>query len=121
MTKEFLKVYNDCADEHKRNLLEAGNPEKFLTIQYLLDIHTKRKDKILVFGDRVKLISKYAQLLRYPYVDGSFDDKERLIIFDKFRKADLPVIFISQVGDVAIDLPSANVLIQFSFHKGSRR
>lgn len=32
MSAEFQKVYSDCGDEHKRNLLDAGNPEKFLAI-----------------------------------------------------------------------------------------
>ena len=43
-------------------------------------------------------------------------------ILDYFKKTDeFNTIFVSQVGDTSIDLPSANVVIQISSHFSSRR
>ena len=42
-------------------------------------------------------------------------------VIDKFKSGQINTFFISKVGDTAIDLPDANVIIQVSSHFGSRR
>ena len=39
----------------------------------------------------------------------------------EFKSKKLSTLFFSRVGDQGINLPNANVLIQISYHKGSRR
>lgn len=53
---------------------------------------------------------------------GKTSNNKRTQLLDDFRQADsCKVLFLSQVGDVAIDLPDANVIIQVAAHFGSRR
>ena len=42
-------------------------------------------------------------------------------LYDKFRSGQLKLLIISKVGNFAIDLPDANVLIQVSGTYGSRQ
>ena len=42
-------------------MLYTANPNKFYILKYLLDIHHKKKDKILVFIDTVEILIDYAQ------------------------------------------------------------
>ena len=38
-----------------------------------------------------------------------------------FREGKFKTIFLTRIGDEAIDLPNANVAIEIAMHKGSRR
>lgn len=42
-------------------MLYTANPNKFYILKYLLDIHQKKKDKILVFIDTVEILIDYAK------------------------------------------------------------
>jgi len=56
------------------------------------------------------------------FIYGPTSNDERMKIFQLFRQhKDVNVVFISKVGDNAIDLPEATVVIQISSHYGSRR
>lgn len=60
--------------------------------------------------------------MRKCIIYGATSQMERLRVLDNFRNSPLVnTLFISKVGDVAIDLPEATVIIQISSHFGSRR
>jgi DNA excision repair protein ERCC-3 len=40
---------------------------------------------------------------------GKEKHDERMFIFDKFRNGEVRTLFLSRIGDEAIDLPNANV------------
>lgn len=121
MTPEFYKPYLD-AKHKKKIVLYVNNPNKFMACQYLINLHERRGDKIIVFSDNLFALEKYARILKKPFIHSKVSDTEKLGILHYFQRTDkVNTIFISKVGDTSIDLPSANVIIQISSHFGSRR
>ncbi|ORM41872.1 Dynamin-related protein DNM1 [Babesia sp. Xinjiang] len=95
MTAAFYREYlrSDCAKKRK---LWSCNPVKLATCEYLLKYHESRGDKVT--------------------------SAERIIILDKFKNENtFNSIILSKVGDNALDIPCANVVIQISFNFASRR
>ncbi|KRW98627.1 P-loop containing nucleoside triphosphate hydrolase [Pseudocohnilembus persalinus] len=121
MTPIFSSEYKDKKG-HQRELIHTSNPTKFKALQYLIKLHEQRGDKILVFCDRPKVIEEYGKMLFYPVIHGKTSQEERKKIFTFFKTNNqINTIFLSRVGDTAIDLPAANVGIQIGVHFGSRR
>lgn len=57
-------------------------------------------------------MAKYAEMLKYAVAHGGVGHEERETILDHFKKSNkVNVIFLSKIGDTAIDLPNANVVI----------
>lgn len=130
MTREFgveyMEQYMNSGSSMKRMpilvLLAAANPLKMECVQDLVARHVEKGDKILVFCDHILILNEYGELLKAPVVCGSTEIKDRLMIFSDFQTTTkVNVICISRVGDVSVNLPSANVVIQVSSHGGSRR
>lgn len=116
--REYLKPNNKLP---KKRIFSAMNPNKFQTVQRLIEYHEARGDKILVFSDIIWVLQKYGVDLNKPIICGSTSEDERKTWFKKFKTGNKHnCLFISKVGDKAIDLPSANVLIQICSHFGSR-
>lgn len=124
MTKEFQDEFNkrDSTSKNKRIFLYTANPNKFIALQYLIRIHLKRGDKILVFIDSIDILIHYAKAMKQPYICGDLKSYEREKLLQFFQNLpDWNVLFVSRVGDVGIDLPDANVAIVVSSQGGSRR
>ncbi|CCW68459.1 unnamed protein product [Phytomonas sp. Hart1] len=103
-------------------MLAAANPNKMLCVRDLVSRHLDNRSKILVFCDHIMLLYEYGKLLGAPVISGKTQHRERLMIFSDFqRTSKVSVICVSRVGDVSVNLPSANVVIQVSSHGGSRR
>ncbi|CAE8740372.1 unnamed protein product [Polarella glacialis] len=109
-----------------RRALWTCNPDKlkaceYLT-KYLIRFHEQRGDKAIVFSDNIFILKEFAKKLGRYYICGSVDMRERMKILSEFQeRSACNTIFLSKVGDNAIDLPVANVIIQISSHYGSRR
>jgi len=105
-----------------RRLLYVMNPNKFRACEYLVHYHEQRGDKVIVFSDDVFALLKYAKALGRPAIYGATKEAERQAVLGSFRFNPLVnTVCLSKVGDVAIDLPEANVIVQVSSHFGSRR
>ncbi|XQJ29932.1 DNA repair helicase and transcription factor protein, putative [Leishmania guyanensis] len=129
MTKEFGLEYMD----HRRRaagtsktpvlvMLAAANPNKMMCVRELVWQHLDVGAKVLVCCDHIMLLKEYGELLNAPVICGSTQHKERLMIFSDFQSTSkINVICVSRVGDVSVNLPNANVVIQVSSHGGSRR
>ena len=105
-----------------RRLLYVLNPTKFRACEYLVHFHEKRGDKVIVFSDDVFALLAYARALERPAIYGATKESERQAVLGSFRFNPLVnTVCLSKVGDVAIDLPEANVIVQVSSHFGSRR
>jgi DNA excision repair protein ERCC-3 len=83
---------------------------------------------VLIFSDNIPAIKRYSVYLKVHNMYGTTSQFEREEVLRRFRggkgvdpKDEINVLIISQVGDVGIDLPQANVIIQISSHFGSRR
>lgn len=121
MTTHFYAAYLR-QNSRKRRVIAIMNPIKFQITQYLINMHEKRGDKIIVFSDNVHALRSYALKLGKPFIYGPTSQQERMKILKQFQTN--PVIntlFLSKVGDTSIDLPEATCLIQISSHFGSRR
>jgi DNA excision repair protein ERCC-3 len=62
-----------------------------------------------------------ARILQAPLITGRTPNKEREKLYDAFREGSLKLLLVSKVGNFAVDLPDANVLVQVSGTYGSRQ
>ncbi|KPA85043.1 putative helicase putativeDNA repair helicase [Leptomonas pyrrhocoris] len=128
MTKEFGLEYMDRSSKAKVGkapvlvMLAAANPNKMMCVKELVQQHLDTGAKILVFCDHIMLLNEYGAWLKAPVICGGTQHKDRLMIFSDFQSTSkINVICVSRVGDVSVNLPNANVVIQVSSHGGSRR
>lgn len=94
-----------------KEILYEANPNKIKALMYLLDYHESLNDSIIVFCDKIKLIKYLAEKLRRPLLAGETQNEDRNFVFDMFREGKFKTIFLTRIGDEAIDLPNANVAI----------
>lgn len=121
MTTEFYREYLRSPHAKQRKLWVC-NPNKLRVCEYLLRFHEARNDKIIVFSDNLFALKEVAYTLKKPFISGQVGMQERMVILNKFKTSPkLNTIFLSKVGDNAIDIPCANVVIQISFNFASRR
>ena len=123
MTAEFYREY--LRPELKlriSKLMYIMNPNKFRCCEYLVNYHEARGDKIIIFSDDVIALKIYCEALNRPYIYGETTEDERKMWLNGFKlKRELNCIGLSKVGDTALDIPEANVIIQISSHFGARR
>ena len=92
------------------------------TCAYLIDFHESKGDKILVFCDNLYCLKRYASVMKRNFICGSLKQSDRVRLLERFKTSDdVNCLFISKVGDSAIDLPTASVIIQIASTDGSRR
>jgi len=121
MTPEFYLRYLEAPGRRKESLYVA-NPNKYIACQYLIRKHENRGDKTIVFSDNLFVLKQYSSRLKKQFIYGGTRNEEREKIFWEFKNSPGAfTLFLSKVGDTAIDLPSANVIIQISSQFGSRR
>uniref|UniRef100_A0A3B0MQ57 DNA 3'-5' helicase n=1 Tax=Theileria annulata TaxID=5874 RepID=A0A3B0MQ57_THEAN len=121
MTAPFYREYLRSSSVKKRRLWSC-NPVKLITCEYLLRFHESRGDKVIVFSDNLFALLHAAKLLNRPFIYGKVSSAERIVILNKFKnETTFNTIFLSKVGDNALDIPCANVVIQISFNFASRR
>ncbi|KEG14923.1 DNA repair helicase and transcription factor protein [Trypanosoma grayi] len=104
--------------------LVCFNPYKLWCAQALLEFHRNRSppDKVIIFCDDLEGVHYYARHLNVPLMDGKTSESERANLLQYFQhSSDINAIILSRVGDVALDLPCASVIIQISGLGASRR
>ena len=80
-----------------------------------------KRDNVLIIGQYLDQLHLIAEKLNVPIITGETKVAERQRLFGAFRSGDLTCLVISKVGNFAVDLPDANVLIQVSGTFGSRQ
>jgi DNA excision repair protein ERCC-3 len=122
MTGPYLEEYLASDTKDKRMALSVMNPVKAWAASWLIQEHLKRQDdKIIVFSDSRFALERYARAFKQAMIHGDTPMADREAILAAFREtSDVRVLFLSKVGDVALDVPDANVIIQISSHYGSR-
>jgi len=60
-------------------------------------------------------------VLDAPVIQGSTTNREREVLFEKFRTGEITTLVVSKVANVSIDLPEAGVAVQVSGTFGSRQ
>ena len=92
---------------------------KMQTLRHLITWHRHNKDKIIVFCDDIKSLKYIYNIMENEFEDCygpiymETNDENRMKAIAEF-KANGGIIFFSKVGDAAIDMPDANILIQMS-------
>jgi len=74
-----------------------------------------------VIGQYLTQLHRLAERFDIPLITGSTPNGEREDLYGKFRTGVVRHLVLSKVGNFAIDLPDANVLIQVSGTFGSRQ
>ncbi|KPA80352.1 putative dNA repair helicase [Leptomonas pyrrhocoris] len=104
--------------------LASCNPYKLWCTQALLAFHQQRSpvDKVIVFCDYLADVRFFAHHLHLPFMDQRTSEAERANLLEYFQHSpEVNAIILTRVGDVALDLPCASVIIQVSGLGASRR
>lgn len=115
----------ECVEVRVR--LEDGvraTPERVLSaklkvVRQLVGRHCG--EPVLVVAHRLVEVNAAARALDAPVVTGQTPAGERRARYDAFRRGETPVLVLSRVANVGVDLPDAAVLIQISGAFGSRQ
>jgi DNA excision repair protein ERCC-3 len=107
------------SDRREKFRVAAENPEKLAVLDRLVDRH--RNDLVLVIGQYLDQLDDVARRLDAPIVTGKTPPAERRALYGAFREGRLPLLVVSKVGNFAVDLPDASVLVQLSGTFGSRQ
>jgi DNA excision repair protein ERCC-3 len=101
--------------------LASENPVKDDLVELLLDQHDHPEDRVLIIGQYLRQLRRIAARFDLPLITGQTTNLEREDLYGKFRRGELRRLVLSKVGNFAIDLPDANVMIQVSGTFGSRQ
>ena len=116
-----LKMKYALAPVREKITLASTNPEKTDIVKRLLAHFDKDEDRVLIIGQYIDQLEKLAQELNIPLITGKTPNKERERLYAAFRHGEQKNLMVSKVGNFAIDLPDANILIQISGTFGSRQ
>lgn len=121
MTPSFYKEYSS-ADFVLQRKLWSCNPHKLRVCEFLVRYHEAKGHKIIVFCDSLYSLFQLSWVLKRPFISGQVEHWERMKIIQNFKSdPNISTILLSKVGDTAIDIPVANIVIQMNFNFASRR
>jgi len=126
---ECTEVRVPLQDIHRMRYAMAGDRDKFRmaseneikeqVIHRLLEAH--RDDQVLIIGQYLDQLGRISKLFKLPLIIGKTPTAQREELFAKFRTGEIKHLMVSRVGNFAVDLPDASVLIQVSGTFGSRQ
>jgi DNA excision repair protein ERCC-3 len=116
-----LRMEYALAEWREKFRLASENPVKEELVATLLERHNAPEDRVLIIGQYLKQLRRIADRFDIPLITGQMPNGERQDLYDKFRNGTLRRLVLSKVGNFAIDLPDANVMIQVSGTFGSRQ
>lgn len=107
------------ADQREQYRIAAENPVKMDVLEALLKLHDG--DRVLVIAQYLDQLHEIERRFGLPLIEGKTPTKRREELYAKFRTGELKALIVSKVGNFAIDLPDANVMVQLSGTFGSRQ
>ena len=113
------RIIYATAEAEERYRLCACARTKIPVVKSILARHPG--EPTLVIGAYLDQLDELGVALDAPVIQGSTRNKERELLFDQFRRGELPVLVVSKVANFSIDLPDASVAIQVSGTFGSRQ
>ncbi|MSR53264.1 MAG: helicase [Gemmataceae bacterium] len=99
--------------------IASENEAKDNVVSQLLKRHAN--ERVIVIGQYISQLKRLSKRFNIPLIMGSTPNGEREDLYSKFRRGEVRHLVLSKVGNFAIDLPDANVLIQVSGTFGSRQ
>ncbi|MBD2774050.1 DNA repair helicase XPB [Iningainema tapete] len=107
------------AERRHQFRIAAENPRKFQVVEELLA--SQKGHKVLIIGEYIDQLKEIARVTRLPLVTGKTTQRDRDKLYEQFRNGEIGGLILSRVGNFALDLPDADVLIQVSGKYGSRQ
>ena len=107
------------ADQRARFRIASENSLKLTVVDELLAGHPT--DSILIIGQYLDQLRVLGRRLKAPVLTGQTPEKEREVLYRRFKDGALRILIVSKVANFAIDLPDASVAIQVSGTFGSRQ
>jgi DNA excision repair protein ERCC-3 len=114
-----LRLEYATAPPRAKFRLASENPAKLELTKRILAHHTDAP--VLVIGQYLEQLQALAKQLKAPLVTGKTPQRERERLYGEFREGSLRTLVLSKVGNYALDLPDAEVLVQVSGTFGSRQ
>ncbi|MGV6993387.1 MULTISPECIES: DNA repair helicase XPB [Gordonia] len=118
LTDEERLQYAVAEPEEKYKLCSTAHT-KVNVVKAILNKH--QGAPTLVIGAYIDQLEELGRELDCPVIQGSTKNKEREILFDRFRSGELQTLVVSKVANFSIDLPEASVAVQVSGTFGSRQ
>jgi DNA excision repair protein ERCC-3 len=119
--KPELRMSYAVAPLREKINIASCNEKKNEVVKELLLKHSEESDRILIIGQYIEQLENLANEIGVPLITGKTPNKERDVIYEKFRSGEIRILMVSKVGNFAIDLPDASILIQISGTFGSRQ
>jgi len=116
---EPLRMEYAVAEWRNKYRIASENPAKDDIVACLLDRYSD--SRVLIIGQYLKQLRQLRKRFNIPLITGQTGNSEREELYGKFRKGEVRSLILSKVGNFALDLPDANVLIQVSGTFGSRQ
>lgn len=116
---EAMRMEYAVAEWRHKFRIASENPAKDDIVGSLLERY--RDARVLIIGQYLKQLKQIAKRFDLPLITGSTPTEERETLYNQFRRGIVRHLILSKVGNFAIDLPDANVLIQVSGTFGSRQ
>jgi len=107
------------AERRAQFRVAAENPEKTEQVRSILA--RCPQGRVLIIGEYLAQLEQLARDLSAPLLTGKTRQVERERLYERFRQGELRHLVLSKVGNFAVDLPDADVLIQVSGMFGSRQ
>ncbi|WP_374112737.1 DNA repair helicase XPB [Gordonia sp. C13] len=118
LTDEERLQYAVAEPEEKYKLCSTAHT-KVNVVKAILNKH--KGQQTLVIGAYIDQLEELGRELDCPVIQGSTKNKEREVLFDRFRSGELQTLVVSKVANFSIDLPEASVAVQVSGTFGSRQ
>jgi DNA excision repair protein ERCC-3 len=116
---EPLRMEYAVAEWRNKYRIASENPAKDEVVARLLDAYPGKR--VLIIGQYLKQLRQLRKRFGIPLITGQTPNSEREDLYDRFRRGEVRQLILSKVGNFALDLPDANVLIQVSGTFGSRQ
>ncbi len=116
-----LRLEYAVAELRDKFRLASENPAKDDLAAVLLARHDEPNDRVLIIGQYLRQLRRIAERFDLPLITGQTSNPERERLYHDFRTGVIKRLILSKVGNFAIDLPDANVMIQVSGAFGSRQ
>ncbi|MBN9521640.1 helicase-associated domain-containing protein [bacterium] len=107
------------ADHRAKYRIASENPAKDDVVAELLDRY--HDQRVIIIGQYLAQLKQLSTRFDIPLITGSTGNAEREDLYNQFRRGEVRHLVLSKVGNFAIDLPDANVLVQVSGTFGSRQ
>jgi DNA excision repair protein ERCC-3 len=114
-----LRMEYAVAEWRHKYRIASENPAKDEVVARLLEHYAGQQ--VLIIGQYLKQLRHLQKRFDIPLIMGQTPSQEREDLYHRFRRGEVKQLILSKVGNFAIDLPDANVLIQVSGTFGSRQ